>query len=103
MAVPVEVVGHAHGGVLLRAGGNVLPLGQRRAGLTAHAFSHHGRGDHHGEQERLHTGWLEVDTPATAVYRPHNAVGWRMPPSTKLYRFLVRLSPDGEQGTPNPQ
>ncbi|WP_319448513.1 MULTISPECIES: hypothetical protein [unclassified Mycobacterium] len=88
MVVPVLITGFDDVGIRLGTAGPVLPSGHRRAGLTAHSFSHHGLGNH-GNHQRLHTGWLEVDSPHTATYRPHTSAGFRMPPSTWLYRLAV--------------
>ncbi|ORA34221.1 pyridoxamine 5'-phosphate oxidase family protein [Mycobacterium aquaticum] len=69
----------------------ILPAGERRAGLTAHQFTHHGHG-RHGDHQRLHTGWLEVESPCTARYYPHSSTGFHMPPSTLVYRLAVGLA-----------
>jgi general stress protein 26 len=92
LVVPVSIDGRDNSGVRLCTAGPVLAPGQRRAGLTAHGFSGHAHGRHQGEHQRLHTGWLEVDTPHTATYRPHTSVGFRIPPSTFIYRLLVGFS-----------
>jgi general stress protein 26 len=91
MVVPVLITGFDDDGIRLGTAGPVLPSAHRRAGLTAHSFSHHGHDDH-GNHQRLHTGWLEVDSPHTATYRPHTRAGFRMPPSTSLYRLAVGFS-----------
>jgi general stress protein 26 len=88
MVVPAQLLDADDGGVRLSTAGPVLPPGQRRAGLTAHSFSRHGQGEH-GDHQRLLTGWVEVDSPYTATYRPHTSAGFRMPPSTSVYRLLV--------------
>lgn len=90
MIVPVAAIeGVDDRTVRLRAAGSVLPPGQRRAGLTAHAFSRHVRGEH----QRLYTGWLEVDADGrTATYRPHTGFGFHLPPSKLLYHLAVGFS-----------
>lgn len=86
MIVPAEVTGCAHDGAGLRVASPLLPVGGRRAGLTAHRFSRH----QHGEQQQIHTGWLEVGSDrCTAVYRPHSSFGFRMPPSRTLYQLII--------------
>ena len=58
----------------------MLPEGGRRAGLTAHAF--HPRMV--GQEQRVHTGWLEV-ADGRATYAPHTRAGYRLPPSDALF------------------
>lgn len=89
LVVPVDVDGDDDSGILLRRPQRLLPPGGRRAGLTAHAFTRHVLGQH----QRVHTGWLETDVTARqAVYAPHTRFGYRMPPSTLLYRLTVGLA-----------
>lgn len=89
LVVPVDVDGDDDSGVLLRTPQPLLPPGGRRAGLTAHAFTRHVLGQH----QSVHTGWLETDTTGSqAVYAPHTTFGYRMPPSTLLYRLTVGLA-----------
>jgi hypothetical protein len=89
VVVPVSVTGSHDGGVELVAAAALLPPGGRRAGLTAHGLSRHV----HGAHQCLYTGWLKVDQDAcTASYYPHTSFGFRMPPSTLLYRLAVGYS-----------
>jgi nitroimidazol reductase NimA-like FMN-containing flavoprotein (pyridoxamine 5'-phosphate oxidase superfamily) len=89
MIVPVAITGGAPDGVRLTTAAPILPAGGRRAGLTAHEFSRH----QHGEQQRIHTGWLDVGPDCrTAVYRPHSTFGFRMPPSKTLYQLIIGLA-----------
>jgi hypothetical protein len=53
-----------------------LPQGGRRAGLTSHRFKRHMV----GQEQRVHTGWLQVDE-GEAVYAPHTAAGYAVPAS----------------------
>ena len=56
-----------------------LPPGGRRAGLTAHAFQEHMV----GQEQRVHTGWIEVDG-TEAMYAPHTKAGYALPRSKAL-------------------
>ena len=56
-----------------------LPPGGRRAGLTAHAFHQYMV----GQEQRVHTGWLDVDGPE-AIYAPHTRAGYALPKSQTL-------------------
>ncbi len=88
MVVPVGVSATDGNGsaVVLNAAGAVLPPGNRRAGLTAHDFSCRPP----SENERVQTGWLEVDGGGhTARYYPHTDFGFFLPPSTLLYRLAM--------------
>ena len=67
-------------GVRLESFDGPLPAGDRRAGLTAHSFGRHMV----GQEQRVHTGWLEVDGD-DAVYAPHTKAGHALPPSATLF------------------
>jgi hypothetical protein len=67
-------------GVRLLSRDGPLPAGDRRAGLTAHSFGRHMV----GQEQRVHTGWLEVDGDE-AVYAPHTKAGHALPPSKTLF------------------
>jgi hypothetical protein len=67
-------------GVRLVSRDGPLPAGDRRAGLTAHSFGRHMV----GQEQRVHTGWLEVDGDE-AVYAPHTKAGHALPPSKTLF------------------
>ena len=89
MLAPVEAAGCAHGALQLSTASTLVPRGGRRAGLTAHQFSRHLR----GEEQRIYTGWLEsADSTNSLSYRPHTAFGFHLPPSTFVYRVLVGFS-----------
>jgi hypothetical protein len=66
-------------GLRLRTGDGPLPQGGRRAGLTSHSFKEHMV----GQEQRVYTGWLEVDGDK-AVYAPHTKAGHVLPRSTGL-------------------
>lgn len=85
IAAPVEVLGGGPEGIALRAAEGLVPPGGRRAGLTAHWFSHRAI----GQNQRKHTGWLEA--PATdehLLYAPHTQSNYRFPTSRTLYRLV---------------
>ena len=67
-------------GVRLVSRDGPLPAGERRAGLTAHSFHRHMV----GQEQRVHTGWLEVDGDE-AAYAPHTKAGHALPPSGALF------------------
>jgi hypothetical protein len=85
----VEIDGTQEDGISLRASAPLLPEGERRAGLTAHAFTRHVVGQH----QRVHTGWLRT-TPnqSEAVYAPHTTFGYHMPPSKLVYRLAIGVA-----------
>ena len=83
---PVDVAGTEERGILLNAPAGLLPPGGRRAGLTAHWFSE----GVVGQNQRKHTGWLEVESPgANAVYAPHTQSNYRLPGSRFVYRLAA--------------
>ena len=84
VVVPTAIAGADQRGLLLEPGGGLTPVGGRRAGLTAHSFSHQVIGQH----QRKHTGWLEVDANHTARYAPHTDSTYRFPRSRILYRLV---------------
>jgi len=67
-------------GVRLTTTDGVLPAGGRRAGLTSHSFKKHMV----GQEQRVHTGWLEVDADQ-ASYAPHTKTGHNLPGSSTLF------------------
>jgi hypothetical protein len=80
VVAPVKLAGHDAGGLRLVAAPGVLPPGQRRAGLLAHAF----RPQLVGLGIRLCTGWLEVADDGTARYAPHTSKTLLAPPNKRL-------------------
>jgi hypothetical protein len=57
-----------------------VPVGGRRAGLTSHQFQPRMV----GQEQRVHTGWLERDDDGVR-YAPHTRAGYRMPASSALF------------------
>jgi Pyridoxamine 5'-phosphate oxidase len=80
MVVRVRSAGGDEHGVRLTSPDGALPNGARRAGLTAHSFQRHMV----GQEQRVHTGWLEVDG-GEAVYAPHTRSGHALPGSRLLF------------------
>lgn len=80
MVARVRGVGGDESGVRLSTTDGVLPAGGRRAGLTSHSFQRHMV----GQEQRVHTGWLEVDGDQ-AVYAPHTKAGHALPGSSTLF------------------
>jgi hypothetical protein len=86
MVVPVGVTGHDAEGILLQVPLGALPDGGRRAGLTAHSFTKYVQ----GQEQRVHTGWLEA-TPQVR-YAPHTELAYRTPPSKLVYRLGIGVA-----------
>lgn len=82
VVTPVRIGGTAEGGIVLEAPEGLVPPGGRRAGLTAHWFSH----GVVGQDQRKHTGWLAAGEQL--VYAPHTQSNYRFPASTPLFRFV---------------
>jgi hypothetical protein len=86
MAVPVRIAGTAKEGILLDAPPGVVPAGGRRAGLTAHWFSERVI----GQNQRIHTGWLEAGGPGDPVaYAPHTTAAYRFPASMSVFQLVA--------------
>lgn len=84
VSVPVAVRGTEERGILLDGGGGMVPAGSRRAGLTAHRFAPRVI----GQEQRVHTGWLEATPGDGLVYSPHTNASYWFPPSETLYRLV---------------
>jgi Pyridoxamine 5'-phosphate oxidase len=80
MIIPVEIGLVVREGIELLAPSGLLPPGARRAGLTAHWFSHGVT----GQRQIVHTGWLDGN-----IYAPHTRASYLMPPSRFVYRLVV--------------
>ena len=80
MVVRVRSEGVDDTGGRLTSRHSALPTGSRRAGLTAHSFQRHMV----GQEQRVHTGWLEVDGNE-ALYAPHTKAGHAIPNSAALF------------------
>lgn len=78
--VPVTGASADERGVRLNVPDALLPPGARRAGLTVHSF----RPRMVGQEQRMHTGWLERDGDAV-TYAPHTRTGYGLPRSKLAY------------------
>lgn len=86
LIVPVDLRRSAKHGMVVECPAGLIPPGDRRAGLTAHWFSRHAL----GQNQKIYTGWLEADSGGrSAVYAPHTAAGYWMPPSLTLFKFAT--------------
>jgi hypothetical protein len=75
-------------GIQLELPQGIAPPGGRRAGLTAHWFSH----GVVGQRQMIFTGWMEGELADAAVtYSPHTLAAYRMPSSRFIYRLVVGL------------
>jgi hypothetical protein len=74
-------------GVMLSVPAGSVPDGGRRAGLTSHQFQPRMI----GQEQRVHTGWLESDGSDRVENAPHTNAGYRLPRS-KLGFILARGS-----------
>ena len=66
-------------GVLLEVPAGTVPEGGRRAGLTSHWF----KPRMVGQEQRVHTGWVEA-AGGKVTYAPHTKAGYRLPASKTL-------------------
>jgi hypothetical protein len=76
---PVSGATAVDGGAELEVPTGTVPDGGRRAGLTSHWFQPRMV----GQEQRIHTGWLEA-TDGRIVYSPHTRAGYRLPASKTL-------------------
>jgi hypothetical protein len=79
--VPVAAVEGGQSGVRLTVPAGSVPTGGRRAGLTSHQFQPRMI----GQEQRVHTGWLESDRSGRVQYAPHTKAGYRLPPSKAAF------------------
>jgi hypothetical protein len=79
MVARVRSQGTTERGLSLATSHGPLPPGGRRAGLTAHAFHRHMV----GQEQRVHTGWIDVNG-TEAIYAPHTKAGYALPRSHSL-------------------
>ena len=84
VVVPAASVGGRESGVQLSVPAGAVPPGGRRAGLTSHQFQPRMI----GQEQRVHTGWLESDGSDRVKYTPHTKAGYRLP-SSKLAFVLA--------------
>lgn len=75
--VPAAAVEAGPSGVKLAVPPGSVPVGGRRAGLTAHQFQPRMI----GQEQRVFTGWLESGASDWVTYAPHTKAGYRLPPS----------------------
>lgn len=81
--VPVSAARAEDSAVVLNVPAGSVPVGGRRAGLTSHQFQPRMI----GQEQRVHTGWLESDGSDRVAYAPHTKAGYRLP-SSKLAFIL---------------
>jgi len=81
MAVSVGAQGEGEQGVRLAVPA-LVPPGGRRAGLTSHSFAKHMV----GQEQRIHTGWLDAGEDG-ATYAAHTRTGYRLPASKAIFVF----------------
>jgi len=77
---PARALEATEAGVRLAVAGGPVPQGGRRAGLTAHEFQPRMV----GQEQRVHTGWLEAHGDAV-TYAPHTKAGYRLPASNLAF------------------
>jgi hypothetical protein len=75
--VPVAAVEAGDSSLQLTVPAGSVPTGGRRAGLTSHQFQPRMV----GQEQRVHTGWLESDGSDRVSYAPHTKAGYRLPSS----------------------
>lgn len=71
----------------MRPAQHVGRVGGRRAGLTSHQFQPRNI----GQEQRVHTGWLESDGSDRVEDAPHTKAGHRLPTS-KLAFIMANAS-----------
>lgn len=84
VVVPVGIEAATTRGITLSAPVGSVPLGGRRAGLTAHSFT----AGTLGQRQSALTGWLENDG-GTVTYAPHTRLNYVIPPSRTFWRLVV--------------
>ena len=77
---PARALSASDAGVRLEVGGGPVPEGGRRAGLTSHWFAPRMV----GQEQRVHTGWLEASGDEI-LYAPHTKAGYRLPASNLAF------------------
>jgi len=76
---PVTGATSSEDGIELEIPAGTVPDGGRRAGLTSHWF----KPRMVGQEQRIHTGWVEAEG-GKVTYAPHTTAGYRLPPSKTL-------------------
>jgi len=77
--IPVTGAEATEDGVELLVPQGAVPGGGRRAGLTSHLF----KPRMVGQEQRIHTGWLEM-REGRVLYAPHTRAGYKLPQSKTL-------------------
>jgi hypothetical protein len=77
VVAPAAAVAATASAVELSVPPGCVPPGGRRAGLTSHQFQPRMI----GQEQRVHTGWLQSDGSDRARYAPHTKAGYRLPAS----------------------
>jgi hypothetical protein len=77
VVVPVAAAEVEGSAVRLSVPAGTVPAGGRRAGLTSHQFQPRMI----GQEQRVHTGWMESDGSDHVAYSPHTKAGYRLPAS----------------------
>jgi hypothetical protein len=102
--VPVAAVEGGDSGLKLTVPAGAVPPGGRRAGLTSHQFQPHMI----GQEQRVHTGWLESDGSDRVEYAPHTKAGYRLPTSKLAFvlasgSIAFRMKKAREAGVAGPK
>jgi hypothetical protein len=97
--VPAVALQATDAGVTLSVPAGSVPKRGRRAGLTSHQFQPRMI----GQEQRVHTGWLESDGSDRAQYAPHTKAGYRLPASKLAFilasgSIALRMSKAREAG-----
>lgn len=87
--VPVGLREATSEGLALKAPTGSIAAGGRRAGLTMHDFDRR----MHGQDQRVHTGWVSSDGAGTVLYAPHTKTGHRLPPGELAYTLACMTLP----------
>lgn len=82
MVVPVTIDGADDSGILLTPPPGTVPPDGRRAGFTAHWYGKFLI----GQNQKIHTGWMESDG-TSVIYSPHTKAGYFLPPSKLAYKL----------------
>ena len=102
--VPVTAAEGGESGVRLSVPAGSVPTGTRRAGLTSHQFQPRMI----GQEQRVHTGWLQSDGSDQVEYAPHTKAGYRLPASKLAFTLgsgsiALRMKKAREAGVAAPR
>ncbi|MGV9664388.1 hypothetical protein [Nocardia niigatensis] len=84
MVAPIQAAEPSPDGLNLSVPPGLVPPGQRRAGLTGHAFT----AGTLGQRRIALTGWLENDDAGTR-YAPHTRLSYTVPANRLVWRTVV--------------